>query len=418
MTDQNFTITTGTAGITDVPEFETSGFACGIRGPIDGRLDLALIYSPAPCTAAGVFTQNDVKAAPVRLNQKLLETNRIFYGIVVNSGNANACTGPQGKADAQEMANLAGENLGIPPESVFVCSTGHIGAFLPMDRIANGIKEAAVATANSPESGKTAARAILTSDTSTKTVTAKIQWKEETITLAGMAKGAGMIQPNMATMLAFIATDAGIGRAHLRKMLKEAVRESFNRITVDGDMSTNDTVLILANGVSGVKVSNKNKDLLELFQNALSSLCLELALMIVGDGEKISKVVELCIDGARTHRAAEKVARAVANSLLVKSSWAGNDPNWGRIVDAAGYAGAGLVEEMLDISYGEYRDREGNPIVVLEKGVPHPANKDAWLKQVSQPRFQININLNQKKGRCRLFSTDLTEKYVKFNKSE
>lgn len=418
MNNNNFTITTGTSGITDVPGFETAGVACGIRGPLDGRLDLGLIYSAHECNAAGVFTQNDVKAAPVRLNQEMLKTGKVFHGIVVNSGNANACTGPQGKADARKMAELAAEPFGLPPESMFVCSTGHIGEFLPMDRIAGGIEEAAANLSDKPESGQRAARAIQTSDTITKTVTARFQWEGQTITLAGMAKGAGMIQPNMATMLAFIGTDARIDRALLRKTLKEGVRESFNRITVDGDMSTNDTVLILANGASGIKVSNKNKDLIELFQKSLSAICLELALMIVGDGEKISKVVEICIDGAHSHRKAEKVARAVGNSLLVKSSWAGNDPNWGRIMDAAGYANAGLEEEKIDLSYGKFRDRLEKPVVVLKKGTPIPANKELWQQQVSQPRFQIDINLNQGKGRCRLFSTDITDKYVNFNKTE
>ena len=418
MNDNKFTITTCTSGITDVPGFEAAGTACGVRGPLDGRLDVALIYSPYACNAAGVFTQNDIKAAAVRLNQKLLKTNKVFHGIVVNSGNANACTGAQGKSDARKMAELAAEPLGLQAETIFVCSTGHIGEFLPMDRISGGIKEAAANLSNSPENGQKAARAILTTDTNTKTVTAKLQWEGESVTVAAMAKGAGMIQPNMATMLAFIGTDARVDRALLRKTLVEAVKESFNRITVDGDMSTNDTVMLLANGASGVKISNRNPQLIELFQNTLSALCLELALMIVGDGEKISKVVEICIDGARSHRKAEKVARAVANSLLVKTSWAGNDPNWGRIMDAAGYAGAGLQEDKIDLSYGQFRDRSEKPVAVLEKGTPLPANKKGWLQRVSLPRFQISLNLNQGKGRCRLFSTDITDKYVNFNKTE
>ncbi len=418
MTDNPFTIETGTAGITDVPGFEAAGAACGIRGPLDGRLDLALIYSPHACNAAGVFTQNDVKAAPVRLNQEQLKTNKVFHGIVVNSGNANACTGPQGMTDAREMATLAAEPFGLPPESMLVCSTGIIGIFLPMDRVAKGIEETSAKLSSSSEDGEKAALAIHTSDTISKTVTARFQWKGDTVTLAAMAKGAGMIQPNMATMLAFIATDAQVDRTLLRKLLVEAVRESFNRITVDGDMSTNDTVLLLANGASEVKISNKNPELIELIQNALSALCLQLALMIVGDGEKISKVVEICIDGAHSHRKAEKVARAVANSLLVKTSWAGNDPNWGRIMDAAGYAGAGLEEEKIDLSYGEFMDRNKKPVAVLENGIPLPTNKNGWLEQVSRPRFQINLHLNQGKGRCRLFSTDITDKYVNFNKTD
>ncbi len=418
MTHSNFTLEIDVAGITDVPGFEAAGAACGIPGPLDGRLDLALIYSPHACNAAGVFTQNDVKAAPVRLNLEILKTQKEFHGIVVNSGNANCCTGPQGKADAQCMARLAAEPFGLPPESMLVCSTGHIGETLPMDRVAEGIAEAASNLTNSSENGKKAAQAIRTTDTITKTVAARFQWEGETVTLAAMAKGAGMIQPNMATMLAFIATDARVDRALLRKMLVEAVRESFNRITVDGDMSTNDTVLLLANGASGVKISNKNPELIELFQNALSALCLELALLIVGDGEKISKIVEICIDGALSHRKAEKVARAIGNSLLVKTSWAGNEPNWGRVMDAAGYAGAGLEEDIIDLSYGKFRDRGKKQVSVLEKGILLAANKKEWSQQVSQPRFQISLNLNQGKGRCRLFSTDLTDKYVSFNKTE
>ncbi len=258
--------------------------------------------------------------------------------------------------------------------------------------------------------GTDAAWAILTSDTRPKTITARFDWNGQTVTLAGIAKGAGMIEPNMATMLAFIATDAKVDTALLRQCLTHANQASFNRITVDGDMSTNDTVLLLANGASGVEVTENEPALLDLFQTALNRIALQLAKKIVGDGEKVTKFVTVRIQGAKTVEAAEKIARAIGNSLLVKSSWYGNDPNWGRLMDAAGYARTGLVEEKVDLYY--------NDCPVLLQGAPQDGRLNEWKAIVRERQFSITLNLNLGTATYELLAADLSEAYVQFNKSE
>ena len=252
-------------------------------------------------------------------------------------------------------------------------------------------------------------KAILTSDTRPKISSVQFDHDGKTVTVGGIAKGAGTIEPNMATMLAFVATDLKASNEVLKKCLSEAVGSSFNSITIDGDMSTNDTI-VLANGESGVVLRDSDEGLLKKFQRALTIVCRSLAAKIVGDGEKITKVVELLINGAKTDEAAEKVARCIGNSLLVKTSWFGNDPNWGRLVDAAGYARTGIVEEKLDISYED--------IPVLIDGTPIYDNKAKWKEVVSRDRFSILINLNLGEGEYTLLTTDLSEAYVNFNRSE
>jgi glutamate N-acetyltransferase / amino-acid N-acetyltransferase len=400
-------------GISDVPGFTAAGVGCDIRNKNDSaRLDVALLFSEKPCTAAGVFTINAVKAAPVRYCQEVLQAGGPFHGIVANSGNANACTGDGGMADAREMARLAAEGLGVSSAGLFVCSTGRIGERLPMEKLARGIRRAVEERASSPEQGQRSASAILTSDTRSKTITVRCDIDGKSVTVSGIAKGAGMIQPNMATMLAFLATDAAVEQAFLQEVLAEAVRQTFNRITVDGDMSTNDTVLILANGASGATVSARAEEASRAFRKAVWKVCDYLADKIVSDGEKISKVVEVLVDGAASEEEAEKVARAVGNSLLVKSSWYGEDPNWGRLADAAGYSGASFDDRRLDIFYGD--------IPAVLAGEPVHANKPQWKEYVRNRRFSITIRLNVTggEGSFRLLATDLTESYVHFNKSE
>ncbi|MBC2596440.1 bifunctional glutamate N-acetyltransferase/amino-acid acetyltransferase ArgJ [Ruficoccus amylovorans] len=404
------TLTDDSPGLGDVPGFQLAGVHCDVRGTGNKRLDLALIFSEQPAVAAGVFTTNDVKAAPVRHCQAILAGRDDFRAIVANSGNANACTGAQGMADCEEMAAEAARGLGISADQVFVCSTGRIGRSLPMDKIRSGIAEAAAGLSSDSGHSLNAAWAILTSDTKPKTVTAKFEVGGQTVTVSGMAKGAGMIEPNMATMLAFVGTDAEISRAGLQAALAAAVRSSFNSITVDGDMSTNDTVLVLANGQSGVSVEDTGSEAGEAFREALGQVCRKLAEKIVGDGERITKVVMVNVSGAPDNTAAEKVARAVGNSLLVKTSWFGNDPNWGRLLDAAGYARVGLVEERLDMHYDD--------IPVILAGTPQHDNLPQWKQAVSKKHFSISINLNIGQGAYSLLSTDLSEGYVDFNKSE
>jgi glutamate N-acetyltransferase/amino-acid N-acetyltransferase len=406
------TVTPDSAGLTDVPGFEAAGVACDIRQKNDPkRLDLALIYSLRPCTAAGTFTTNAVKAAPVLLDQKHLAESGPFHGIVVNSGNANACTGADGLRDAAAMAQRAAASLNHKPTAFFVCSTGRIGQPLPMDRVVKGIERAVTERGRTPAHGTKAAEAILTSDTRPKTVTVTFTYDGKKHVVAGFAKGAGMIQPNMATMLAFLATDFSVPRSFLQKTLSEAVAGTFNCITVDGDMSTNDTVLMLANGHSGVSVGDKSpRELRVLFAEAVWKVCEVLADKIVSDGEKITRVVEVKVTGAASAEDAEKVARAIGNSLLVKSSWFGGDPNWGRLADAAGYSGAKLVEAKLDILY--------NDTPAMTAGKPHPELKPRWKEIVKARRFTVTLNLHLGKAAFRLLATDLTEGYVNFNKSE
>lgn len=397
------------SGITDCPGYQVCATACDIRENGKERLDLALIVADAPCSAAGVFTLNDVCAAPVHVCKEILSASGDkIAGCVSNSGNANACTAEQGMIDAKEMSNTAQLETGIGAPFL-VCSTGRIGRRLPMKNIKAGIAAAAQRLSASSESSREAADAILTSDTRRKVATARFEYAGQTLTVSGMAKGAGMIEPNMATMLAYLASDLEADSALLKEVLKEASDKTFNRISIDGDMSTNDTVLLFANGKSGL-AANTAPELLAAFKQAVFLVCDVLAEKIVGDGEKVTKLVELIVEGAKSEADAEKVARAVGNSLLVKSSWYGSDPNWGRLADAAGYARVGLKESCFDIYYDE--------VPALIGGKPQDERIPEWKQIVSKKRFRITLNLNQGSANYRLLTSDLSEAYVDFNKSE
>ena len=397
-------------GIADCPGFKTSGVACDIRGKGDLELlDLALVASEEPCHAAGVFTLNDVCAAPVLVCKEILTSpSAKVAGIVVNSGNANAATAEQGMIDAKEMSAIAQLETGIG-SPFLVCSTGRIGRKLPMQNIKTGIAAAAKALSEKSQNSLDVADAILTSDTGRKCATAQFTYEGKTLTVSGIAKGAGMIEPNMATMLAFLATDLDVDNAALKNTLVQACNKTFNRISIDGDMSTNDTVLLLANGKSGL-VPDDSPELLQAFREAVFMVCDTLAEKIVGDGEKITKLVELIVEGCQTEEDAEKVARCVGNSLLVKTSWYGSDPNWGRLADAAGYALVGLKEACFDIYYDE--------VPALIGGTPQDSKLSEWKAVVAKKRFRITLNLNQGSGTFRLLTSDLSEAYVNFNKSE
>ncbi|MFU8849152.1 MAG: bifunctional glutamate N-acetyltransferase/amino-acid acetyltransferase ArgJ [Opitutales bacterium] len=398
-------------GLGDCPGFQFAGVACDVRELDDKeRLDLAMVVADEPCPAAGVFTLNDLCAAPVQLCKEILtRSNNKVAGFVVNSGNANAATGAKGLADAKEMGAIAQLTSGRG-QPFLICSTGRIGRKLPMERIEYGIETAAKQLADDAQSSLNAADAILTSDTRRKVATAQFQYEGKTVTVSGMAKGAGMIEPNMATMLAFLTTDVISNGDQLKNVLTVAVNRTFNRISIDGDMSTNDTVLLLASGKSGVDPWDGPADLLFAFKEAVFQVCDRLAELIVGDGEKVTKLIELIVEGCPSEGDAEKVARAVGNSLLVKASWYGSDPNWGRVADAAGYARVGLKEELLDIHYDD--------VPALSKGVPQVKNTFRWKEIVAKKRFRITVNLNQGSGNFRLLTSDLSEAYVNFNKSE
>ncbi len=404
-----FTLRDNSPGLTDTPGFRAAGVACDIREKGDPRRDLAMVVSTLPCSCAGVFTTHDLPAAPVRVCREILARGHAVHGFVANSGNANACTGAGGMDHAWEMVRLASNAAEVPQDTMLVCSTGRIGRAMPMSKVTQGIQLSTTKLGTDANNGTDAAWAILTSDTRPKTATVTFVVDGKTVTVAGMAKGAGMIQPNMATMLAFVTTDVAVSADVLKGILKKAVEPTFNALTVDGDMSTNDTVLVFANGASGVNVT-QGTAVYDNFTTALTMVCENLAKKIVKDGEKVTKCIELTVKGARTTTDAERVARAVANSLLVKSSWFGNDPNWGRLADAAGYVGANIIEERLDIFY--------NTTSALIGGVAQDKLIPEWKAIVSQAEFSITLNLNLGESQFRLLTTDLTEGYVNYNKSE
>ncbi len=402
------------------------------RGSEKGaKRDLALIVSEVPCVAAGLFTTNQVCAAPVRVCLDRVHTGRT-QAIVVNSGNANACTGRQGMRDALAMTGAAALALGVDAEQVLVGSTGRIGVLLPMANVRAGIQAAADQLGSTPEHAIAAAEAIMTSDTRRKEIAVEFALGGRIARMGGICKGAGMIQPRMAatgpggsrrsrglhaTMLAFLTTDAAVAMQPLQEMLTEAVRLSFNRVTVDGDMSTNDTVLLLANGMAGnspADLRSRSSPSRAMFQSALNHVCLELARMIVRDGEGVHRVVTVRVSGARSEGEADAAARAVANSALVKTSWHGGDPNWGRIIDALGYSPATVVEEKVDIGYSAPGDRR--ILWSLRRGQPTKATFRELCAVVEPVEFDLHIRLNLGKGEAVMYAADLTEAYVDFNK--
>ncbi len=378
--------------------FRAAGVAAGLKAT--GKKDMALIVSNGPATVAATFTTNQVKAAPVKLSMRHVKAGKAC-AIVANSGNANACTGISGMVHARAMAVAVARRLGCAEEHVLVCSTGRIGVNLPIVKVESGIKQ--LLGVLSARGGSAAAQAIMTTDTFAKEVAVQFKAGGKTIRIGGIAKGAGMIQPNMATMLSFITTDAAIPRSALQKSLTHAVNQSFNRVTVDGDTSTNDTVILLANGVAGAPPLAK-------FQEALDFVCLELAKMIVRDGEGVTKFVTVNVHGAASDLHAEIAARAVANSVLVKTSWCGGDPNWGRILDALGYSRARVDEERVDIAY--------NGVSAVRGGMATRTPLARLKKIVAQPTFTIDIHLHLGRGHCAMHTCDLTEKYVELNKGE
>ncbi len=377
--------------------FRAAGLAAGIK--TNGKKDVALIVSDPPATVAATFTTNQVKAAPVKLSMQHVKSGKAC-AIVANSGNANACTS-DGPIHARAMACAVARRLGCAEKHVLVCSTGRIGVNLPIVKVEAGIKQCLGLL--SRQGGASAAQAIMTTDTFPKKVAVQFKSGGKTFRIGGICKGAGMIQPKMATMLGFVTTDAAIPRAKLQRALTKAVNQSFNRITVDGDTSTNDTVIVLANGAAG-------KPPLAKFQAALDFVCLELAKMIVRDGEGVSKFVTINVLGAATERDAEIAARAVANSVLVKTSWCGGDPNWGRILDALGYSRARIDADHVDVAY------EG--LAAVRGGMPTHTSIARLKKIVARPTFSIDIHLHLGRGHCTMHTCDLTEKYVELNKGE
>ena len=389
--------------------FRAAGVTCGVKDPNSPKRDLALIVSDHPTVAAGVFTQNKVKAAPVRLSATYLKQGppRAF---LANSGNANACTGTLGMEHARRMADAAAKAMGMRRREVLVSSTGIIGLPLPIERIEGKMEALVQSLSPAKAASDLAAEAIMTSDTKPKSHAVEVKIGGKKVRIGAIAKGAGMINPNMATMLCFVTTDAKITKAELQEATHEAVDRSFNRITIDGDMSTNDTVLVMANGEAGNRSIRSGGPGSRQFRDALTKLMVKLAKKMVADGERVTKLVEVVVKGAYTDNDAEKVARAVANSKLVKCSWNGNDPNWGRIIHAVGYSGARIREEMVDIFFdGRCAAKHGlatdTPIAELQAAV-------------AGPKIRVCIELNLGQGEFNIFTSDLSPEYVLFNREE
>jgi glutamate N-acetyltransferase/amino-acid N-acetyltransferase len=384
------------------PGFKAAGAACGLKKKA-GRKDLGLIYAEVPATVAGLFTRNRVQAAPVLLDRQRV-TAGVCRALIVNSGNANCCTGEQGMLASLRMAQAAAADLGLAEEEVLVASTGVIGEPLPVEKI-----EAAVpglVAALNTEGIADLAEAIMTTDTVPKVVRRQGELEGKTFTIAAVAKGAGMIRPDMATMLCFVMTDIQASAAVLKEVLAASVDRSLNRITVDGDTSTNDTVLLMASGVSGIALENPNRR--QVFQSVLDDVLITMAKWLIKDGEGATKLVEIIVKGAASDQDAHRIADTIANSNLTKTALFGEDANWGRILAAAGRAGVPLDPSKIDIAFG--------PVLMVQNGLGRGKAVEAGATEIlKQPEFEITIDLKMGSGTASVFTCDFSIDYVKIN---
>lgn len=391
-----------TQGVTFAKGFTAAGVKAGIKK--SGNLDVAVIYTKTQAVVAGTFTQNKVAAAPVYVSKEVVATGTA-HAIVANAGCANACTGQQGLDDAHKMAQIAADELGVNADDVIVGSTGVIGVNLPMDKLEAGIKDA---VANlSADGSDNAGRAIITTDTHSKSVTCEFELSGKTVRMGAIAKGSGMIRPNMATMLCYITTDIAIDQALLQKAVSGCVEKSFNMISVDGDMSTNDMVIVLANGeANNEKITEENADY-QIFFDKLMILCTELAKQIAADGEGASKFLTINVKGAKSFADAKTVGMAIANSPLVKTAFFGEDPNWGRVICAVGYSGADMVPEKTVVKFGG--------ITIFANGTGATYDEKALAHVMKQKDIVIDIGLNMGQEDATVWSCDLSYEYVKIN---
>lgn len=391
-----------TQGVTFAKGFTAAGVKAGIKK--SGNLDVAVIYTKTQAVVAGTFTQNKVAAAPVYVSKEVVATGTA-HAIVANAGCANACTGQQGLDDAHKMAQIAADELGVNADDVIVGSTGVIGVNLPMDKLEAGIKDA---VANlSADGSDNAGRAIITTDTHSKSVTCEFELSGKTVRMGAIAKGSGMIRPNMATMLCYITTDIAIDQALLQKAVSGCVEKSFNMISVDGDMSTNDMVIVLANGeANNAKITEENADY-QIFFDKLMMLCTELAKQIAADGEGASKFLTINVRGAKSFADAKTVGMAIANSPLVKTAFFGEDPNWGRVICAVGYSGADMVPEKTVVKFGG--------ITIFANGTGATYDEKALAHVMKEKDIVIDIELNMGQEDATVWSCDLSYEYVKIN---
>ena len=392
--------------------FRAGTAACGIKAfttgasaiPRDQRDDLCVVHSAYPCDTGGVFTTNKVKSASVVIDQLHLQRNRV-QALTINSGNANACTGAQGFRDALLMAKLSADRLDLDPDQVLVSSTGVIGRYLPMDAIKSGISEACAHL--TPEAGEAAARAIMTTDTVPKTARLDLEIGGTTVRIGGMCKGSGMIHPNMATMLAYLTTDAAVEPGLIAGFTKSIADRSFNQVTIDGDSSTNDSFLILANGAAGNEPIRAGTPEAETLNAGLVKVARELSRAIARDGEGATRLITVRVIDAESDADARTAARTVASSSLVKTAVHGGDPNWGRIVCALGYSGAELALDRLHLTVGG--------LVVFERGAGVDVDLAAVRRAFEQPEIEIVATLGLGDGKAEAWGCDLSEEYVRIN---
>ncbi len=394
--------------ITAAKGFAATGNHIGIKNK---KKDLAVIYSKTPCIYAGAFTQNVVKASPVLWDKEILEGGKEVHAIVVNSGNANAATGEQGKLDTKETAGIVANALDIKDTEVLVCSTGVIGVPMPMDVMRKGIPGVAQSVSETYEGGEAASEAILTTDLVKKTIAIEENIEGTKITVGGMGKGSGMIHPNMATMLGFVTTDVNITKEMLQKALKKAIDTSFNMITVDGDTSTNDTVLVLANGLAGNPIIDKEGEAFDKFYECLYEVCKYIAISIVKDGEGATKLLEVELNGAETFEDGKAIAKSILTSSLVKTAFFGEDANWGRIFCAMGYSGIDFDTTKVDIAI---ESTAGN-VAMLKKGLPIIFNETKAKEVLSEKEIKIIVTMGEGNANVNAWGCDLSYDYVKIN---
>lgn len=396
-------------GVTAAKGFEAAAAAAGIK--YQNRTDMALIYSEKPCKVAGTFTTNVVKAAPVKWDRNVVDSGVKSQAVIVNSGIANACTGEEGMKYCEETANEAAKVLGVDAGSVLVGSTGVIGMQLPMDRVKDGIRKLAEAKKPDLENGTQAAQAIMTTDTKKKEAAVTVEIGDVTVTIGGMAKGSGMIHPNMCTMLAFITTDAKISRKALQAALSEDVEDTYNMISVDGDTSTNDTVLLLANGAAGNEKIRYGTWEYEAFKTALHYVNETLAKEMAGDGEGATALFEARVIGADTKEQAKKLAKSIICSNLTKAAIAGHDANWGRILCAMGYSGAQFDPEKVDL----YFESEAGKLKIIENGVALNYSEEKATEILSQPKVTAIADIKEGDVGATAWGCDLTHGYIDIN---
>lgn len=392
-------------GVCSAKGFRAAGVAAEIK--YKGRNDVALIVADEPCAAAAVFTTNKVAAAPVLYDREIVKGGKI-QAILANSGCANACTGELGLRDAKLSALVTAGELGISPKHVLVASTGVIGRPLPMDRLLAGMKAAVKKLGRTPAHGLAAEKAVMTTDTKPKQACATVRIGGKTVTVGGMSKGSGMIEPNMATMLGFITTDAAVTPAMLRRALYLAINKSFNRLVVDGDESTNDSVFLLASGKAGNAAITKAGRDFDAFREALETVCISLAKQMATDGEGATKFVTVTVKGAKSEKDAARAARAVAKSPLAKTSWFGRDPNWGRVLAAVGYSGADVVDMRAEVFYDRvWAFRYGK--------VADAAQLKRLAKVLKKDAFEVVVDLHLGKGESSVYTCDFSLDYVHIN---